>query len=183
MHTPARQSLRLSGGTELSFVTAGAPDAPAVLLLHGFPNSSRSFRGLLPLLAPVARVLAPDLPGFGESEPLPAPSFAAFAAAIGELLERLAVGPRYLYLHDFGAPVALHLAMQAPALVRGLIVQNANAHESGLGPAWAATREHWSQPNAHNTAQATAHLTPDGMRDQYVAGLPAELAARMPAAN
>lgn len=179
MHPLTRRRLRLSGGTELSFITAGEPSKPAVLLLHGFPNSSRMFREVVPELTQVAHVIAPDLPGFGDSEPLPVPSFAALGEAIAELMARLATGPRYVYLHDWGTPVGLYIAMQAPEKVLGLIVQNANAHRTGFGPAWAATQAYWAEPNAENEAAATAHLTYQGTRDQYLANVPAEVAARI----
>jgi pimeloyl-ACP methyl ester carboxylesterase len=150
-----------------------------VVLLHGFPGSARYFRGVIPLLSRVARVIAPDLPGFGESDVLRTPSFAAFGEAIAELLDRLAIGPRFLYVHDFGAPAALHVAMQAPELVRGLVVQNGNVHPTGLGPEWAATRAYWADPSPVNEAAATAHLTLEGTRDQYLAGVPPEVAVRI----
>jgi pimeloyl-ACP methyl ester carboxylesterase len=181
MRAATRRRLRLSGGTELSFVTAGAPTDPAVLLLHGFPSSARAFREVVPALARVAHVIAPDLPGFGESDPLPSPSFAAFGEAVSELLDRLAIGPRHVYLHDFGAPVGLHVAMQAPERVLGLVVQNANAHRTGLGPQWGATMAWWAEPTPEHEAAATAHLTFEGTRDQYLAGVPADVAARIPA--
>jgi pimeloyl-ACP methyl ester carboxylesterase len=181
MRTSTRQRLRLSGGTELSFITAGEVSQPAVLLLHGFPSSARMFREVVPELSQAAYVIAPDLPGFGESDVLPEVSFAAFGQAIAELLHALAIGPRYIYLHDFGAPVGLHIAMQAPEQVLGLIVQNANAHRTGLGPQWAPTMAYWSQPTSDNKAAATQHLTFEGTRDQYLAGLPPEVAARIPA--
>jgi pimeloyl-ACP methyl ester carboxylesterase len=133
MHSATRQRLRLSGGTDLSFITAGEAARLAVLLLHGSPSSARMFREVIPHLSPVAYVIAPDLPGFGESDVLQSPSFPAFGQAISELLERLSIGPRYIYLHDYGVPVGLHIAMQAPERVLGLIVQNANAHRTGLG--------------------------------------------------
>ena len=139
------------------------------------------FRDAVPELAQAAFVIAPDLPGFGESEPLPAVSFPAFGQAISELLDRLAIGPRYIYLHDFGAPVGLHIAMQAPENVLGLIVQNANAHRTGFGPQWAGTLAYWAQPNAENEAAATAHLTLEGTRDQYISGVPPDVAERIPA--
>jgi pimeloyl-ACP methyl ester carboxylesterase len=101
MHAPNRQRLRLSGGTELSFITAGESFTPAVLLLHGTPQSARYFRGIVPELSRVAYVIAPDLPGFGESDVLPTASFSSYGQAISELLDRLAIGPRYIYLHDF----------------------------------------------------------------------------------
>jgi pimeloyl-ACP methyl ester carboxylesterase len=176
-----RQRLRLSGGTELSFITAGDTSQPAVLLLHGTPNSSRMFHQVAPALASqVAHVIAPDLPGHGESDVLPAVSFSAIGQAISELLDRLAIGPRFIYLHDWGAPVGLHIAMQAPERVLGLIVQNANAHRTGWGPGWAATRDYWSHPTRDNEAQATAHLTLEGTRDTYISGVPPDVAGRIP---
>ncbi|MGF6228861.1 pimeloyl-ACP methyl ester carboxylesterase [Inquilinus ginsengisoli] len=181
MHPATRQRLRLSGGTELSFITAGEASRPAVLLLHGFPNAARMFLEVMPELTQAAYVIAPDLPGFGESDVLPAPSFPAFGRAIAELLDRLSVGPRYVYLHDFGAPVGFHIAMQAPEKVLGLIIQNANAHRSGFGPGWAGTLAYWSDPSPENAAAATAHLSFEGIRDQYIAGVPPEVAARIPA--
>jgi pimeloyl-ACP methyl ester carboxylesterase len=181
MHPETRQRLRLSGGTELSFITAGETSKPAVLLLHGFPSSSRTFRDVVPRLSQVAYVIAPDLPGFGESAVLPTPSFPAFGQAISELLERLSIGPRYIYLHDFGAPVGLHIAMQAPEQVLGLIVQNANAHHTGFGPQWAATQAFWADPTPENEAKATSHLTLEGTRDQYIANVPEDVAARISA--
>lgn len=102
MRDPNRQQLRLSGGTELSFITAGEASRPAVLLLHGTPQSARYFRDILPELSRVAYVIAPDLPGFGESDLLPTASFPAYGQAISELLDRLAIGPRYIYVRGTG---------------------------------------------------------------------------------
>jgi pimeloyl-ACP methyl ester carboxylesterase len=173
------RKIRLSSGGEVAVRTAGNASRPALVLLHGFPNSSRMFRDVIVPLSGSVFVVAPDLPGFGASDPPPEPSFDMLASSIEELLPRLGVGRRFLYLHDFGAPVALHLAMHAPELVEGLIIQNANAHRSGFGPQWADTLEFWAAPNAANEQAATAHLTLEGTRDQYVAGVPPEIAARI----
>ena len=178
---PARHRFRLSGGTTLSYLTAGDRAAPALLLLHGFPSSAQTFRHIIPALAERTHVVAPDLPGFGESDVLAAPSFAAFSAAIAELLDHLGIGPRYIYLHDFGAPVGIDIAMRAPRDVLGLIIQNANAHESGFDENWAATRAFWSDPTPQNEAAATSHLTLEGTRNQYVGNVPPDIAARIPA--
>jgi pimeloyl-ACP methyl ester carboxylesterase len=178
-----RQRLRLASGTELSFITAGDAAKPAVLLLHGFPTSAQTFRAVAPELAKVAYVIAPDLPGYGESDVLPKTSFAAFGQAISELLDRLRIESRYIYLHDWGAPAGFHIAMEAPERVLGLIIQNANAHRTGFGPEWAATMAYWSQPNPENEAAATSHLTYEGTRDQYLSGVPPELAARISSAG
>lgn len=175
------ERLRLSGGTELSFVKAGDASKPAILLLHGTPNSARMFREVVPALARSAYVIAPDLPGHGESEALPEVSFSAIGDAISELLDRLDIGPRFIYLHDWGAPVGLQIAMQAPERVLGLIVQNANAHRTGWGPGWAAQLAYWSQPNPKNEAEVTAHLSLEGTRDTYISGVPSDVADRIPA--
>src|SRR5687768_6848172 len=180
MRPATRQRLRLSGGTELSFITAGEASKPAVLLLHGSPSSARMFRDVIPELSQAAHVIAPDLPGFGESDVLPSPSFPALGQAILELLDRLSIGPRYIYLHDYGAPVGLHVALHAPEQVLGLIVQNANAHRTGLGAQWDATQApYWSSPTPENEAAATAHLTFEGTRGTYTLGAPPDLVARM----
>lgn len=181
MHAANRQRFRLSGGTELAFTTAGDRSKPALLLLHGFPSSARTFRDVIPPLSQVAFVIAPDLPGYGESDVLAKVSFAAFGQAITELLEQLEVGPRYIYLHDYGAPVGLQIAMQAPEKVLGLIVQNANAHRSGQHEGWAETQAYWADPGPENEKAATAHLTFEGTREQYVGNVPPEVAARIPA--
>src|SRR5688500_5329279 len=180
MRVATRQRLRLSGGTELSFITGGQASSPAVLLLHGSPSSAHMFRDVIPELSQAAHVIAPDLPGFGESDVVQSPSFAAFGQAVAELLDRLSVGPRHIYLHDYGAPVGLHIAMQAPERVLGLIVQNGNAHRTGLGPQWDATQApYWSQATPENEAAATAHLTFEGTRDTYISGAPPDVVARM----
>lgn len=183
MQPVSPQTLRLAGGTELAFVTAGNPAAPALLLLHGFPSSSRTFRDIIPELAGIAHVIAPDMPGFGASEPLPDTSFHGMAEAVAELLAHLAIGPRYIYLHDFGAPVGLEIAMAEPEKVLGVIVQNANAHHSGQGPGWADTQKFWADPTPENEARATGHLTHEGTRDQYVGGVPDDVTARISPAS
>lgn len=179
MESIPRQRFRLSGGSELSFFTAGQRSGPAVLLTHGFPGSADYFRGIVKELSQVAFIIAPDLPGFGESDVLSIPTFEAFGDAITELLDHLRIGPRYLYVHDFGAPPALRIAMRAPEQVLGLIVQNGNAHRSGLGSQWDPVFDYWSHPNATNEAAATAHLTLEGVRNGYLGGMPEDVAARI----
>jgi pimeloyl-ACP methyl ester carboxylesterase len=181
MRPATRQRLRLSGGTQLCFIRAGDASKPAVLLLHGFPNSSRMFRDVVPELSQEAHVIAPDLPGSGDSDVLPEVSFPAFGQAIAELLDRLAIGPLFIYLHDWGAPVGFHIAMQAPERVLGLIIQNANAHRTGFGPMWETPMRYWADPTPENEKAATSHLTLEFTREQYVSGVPPEVAARIPA--
>lgn len=175
----ARSSLKLSGGTRLAYVTAGDNDRPAVLLIHGLPSSADTFRDILAPLAEVAYVIVPDLPGFGESDVLPTMTFDAQAAAVTELIDHLKVRERCIYLHDYGAPVGFRIAMDHPERVRGLIVQNANAHRTGFGPQWRETLAFYSHPDASNEAASTAHLTFEGTRDQYLAGVPAEYVGKI----
>src|SRR5690606_12087467 len=93
-------------GTELAVQLAGDRGNPPLLLVHGFPASSKSFRNIIEPLARDCFVIAPDLPGYGESPPLDAPSFARFADLLDGLLQRLAAGSCHLYLHDYGAAAA-----------------------------------------------------------------------------
>jgi pimeloyl-ACP methyl ester carboxylesterase len=137
------------------------------------------FRDVVTELSSVAHVIAPDLPGFGASEPLPEPSFPAIGRAISELLDQLSIGDRYIYLHDYGAPVGFHIALQAPERVAGLIIQNGNAHQTGLGPPWDETRAYWSKPTPASEAAATAHLTFEGTRATYTSGAPPDVVERM----
>lgn len=179
MRSATSRTMTLANGRKLAFILAGDEAKPALLLIHGFPSSSRTFRDVIPALAELAYVVAPDMPGFGESDVAPVPSFGAAAEGVRELLAHLSIGPRIIYLHDFGVPVGLELAMAEPDLVLGLIVQNANAHHSGFGPQWKATKSFWSNPTKQNEDQATAHLTREGTRDQYVAEVPDDIVARI----
>ena len=179
MNAPAGVERFEVDGTKIAVRLAGDPKKPALLLIHGFPSSSETFRNVIGTLATQCFVIAPDLPGFGNSPPIEQPSFSRFADLMQALLARLSVVSFHLYLHDYGAAVALHLATRAPQGIRSLIVQNANAHESGIGPQWAATKTYWSDPTPEHEAAATAHLTFDGVRDQYVSGVPSEIAQRI----
>lgn len=165
--------------TTLATALAGDPASPAIVLIHGFPSSSAMFRRVLAPLAEHCFVVAPDLPGFGASEPIDEPTFAAYADIVEQLLDEIGVEAMHLYLHDFGAAVGFYLATRTPRRIRSLIVQNANAHESGMGTGWEATRRYWAEPTPERAAAATAHLTYEGTRDQYVAGAPAEIARRI----
>jgi pimeloyl-ACP methyl ester carboxylesterase len=164
---------------KLAVRLSGSRDKPALLLIHGFPSSAESFRNVIDTLSRDCFVIAPDLPGFGHSEPIAQPSFARFAKAIETLLSKLGVESFHIYLHDYGAAVGFYLATRAPQKIRSLIIQNANAHASGMGPQWSATQAYWSDPTAKREVEATAHLTFDGVRDQYIGGVPPDIAQRI----
>lgn len=180
MHTTDTELARFEvGGTQLAVRLAGDRGKPALLLIHGLPNSSGYFRNVIGPLARDCFVIAPDLPGFGGSDPIDLPSFSRFADVVDGLLARLGAGTIHLYLHDFGAAVGLHLATRAPHRIRSLIIQNANVHESGMGPQWSATRAYWDDPSPEREAEVTAFLTLEGTRNQYVGGVPRDIAERI----
>jgi pimeloyl-ACP methyl ester carboxylesterase len=104
MKSPTRETFILSSGGKLSYLTAGDRTDAAILLIHGFPSSSQTFRDVIPVLSEVGFVVAPDMPGFGQSDVLERPSFDAVAQALEELLVALGIGDRFVYLHDFGTP-------------------------------------------------------------------------------
>ncbi|MDP9422607.1 MAG: alpha/beta hydrolase [Pseudomonadota bacterium] len=163
------------GELDIFYREAGRPDAPALLLLHGFPSSSHMFRNLIPTLADRFRLIAPDYPGFGFSQFPPQDSFAygfeAYADLIADFLDVLNVNRFGLYIQDYGAPVGLRLALKRPDAVTFLIVQNGNAYEEGLSPGWAPLKAYWREPTAVNRDKLRGWLGADGTRLQYVAGL------------
>jgi len=172
-------------GNRVFYREAGTADSPLTLvLLHGFPSSSHMFRHIIePLADTGVRVLAPDLPGFGLSS-LPEPgekyTFAWLADIIERFLARLGVTDKVLYLHDYGAPVGYHLATRSPSTVRGLIVQNGNAHEVGLNSNWDASRDYWAEPTEENKSRIESWLNYEGTKRQYLWDLPERLAERIP---
>lgn len=140
-------------GVTLFYREAGPKDAPTVVLLHGFPSSSRMWNRLIPLLADRYHLIAPDYPGFGRSE-APSPdryayTFDHLAATTAALLRQLGVRHYTLFMQDYGGPVGLRMAMAAPEQVEALIVQNANAYHEGLGPKWADIASYWADPDRH----------------------------------
>src|ERR1700723_822131 len=132
----------------------GDPQAPAVLLLHGFPTSSHMFRNLIPQLAGQYHVVAPDLPGFGFSD---APDHQSFsytfdhlAEVMGEFIEQIGLTKFVVYIFDYGAPVGLRLALKYPDRIAGIITQNGNAYEEGLSDGWAPVHAYWKNPTQEN---------------------------------
>jgi len=162
-------------GLNIAYREAGPADAPAILLLHGFPSSSRMFRNLIPRLADRYHVIAPDYPGFGASDvPDPARfevSFAHYAKVIDQLTAQLGVADYALYVQDYGAPIGYRLALAHPERVTALVVQNGNAYEAGLSPFWNPIRAYWRDATPANREALRAGLTPAATRAQYVDGV------------
>jgi len=163
------------GGIGIFYRDAGPRDAPVIVLLHGYPSSSRMFAGLIPLLAPFYRVIAPDYPGFGNSDaPTPAQfsyRFDNLARTIGALLEQLGIESYVLYLQDYGGPIGFRIMQEHPDRVRGLVIQNANAYADGLGEKWTGIARFWEDPVGHG-GQVDAFTSLEGARQRHIAGSP-----------
>lgn len=140
-------------GIRIFYREAGPADAPVILLLHGFPSSSRMFAGLMPLLADKYRLIAPDYPGFGHSDAPDPRAFAYTFDHLAEVIDRFTAAlelRRYvLFMQDYGGPVGFCLALAHPERVQALLIQNAVAHEQGLGPLWGARRAFWRDRASH----------------------------------
>lgn len=163
-------------GVRIFYRAAGDPDAPVILLLHGFPASSFMFRELIPRLADRYRVIAPDLPGFGFTD-VPQErnykyTFDSLARSIGAFVDALGLQRYALYIFDYGAPTGFRLAMAHPDRVTAIVSQNGNAYEEGLGDSWAPIRKYWAEPTAENRETIRKNiLTLDGTRWQYTHGV------------
>jgi pimeloyl-ACP methyl ester carboxylesterase len=140
-------------GVGVFYREAGPKEAPTIVLLHGFPSSSREFDTLIPLLAIRYHLIAPDFPGFGQSDAPPSSSytytFDNLAQTTNALLQLLEIDRCTFFLHDYGGPVGFRMFVAHPERVQALIIQNANVYTEGLGAKWAAIAQYWSDPKAH----------------------------------
>jgi pimeloyl-ACP methyl ester carboxylesterase len=162
-------------GLNVFYREAGPRDAPVVLLLHGFPTSSHMFRNLIPALADRYRVIAPDYPGFGQSD-MPdrdkfAYTFDNLAKIVDGLLDQLGVTSFTMYVMDYGAPVGWRLALKRPERVTGLIVQNGNAYEEGLTDFWGPIRAYWVDNSEAHRKALSSLLTLEATKFQYTDGV------------
>ena len=164
-----------AGGLEIFYRETGPPDAPVVLLLHGFPSSSRMFRNLIPKLAERYRVIAPDYPAFGHSS---TPDRAQFvysfdhvAEIINAFLDALGIKQFAMYVMDFGAPVGYRLVLNYGKRLTGIIAQNAPHSEIGTLPWWATLAAYWKNGSTEHREAARSYLTEDAIKGQYLVGV------------
>jgi pimeloyl-ACP methyl ester carboxylesterase len=158
-------------GNEIFYREGGDPGAATLLLLHGFPSSSAQYEQLMGHLAGGYHVIAPDYPGFGQSPPLKGTTtFDRVADLIEAFTEAKELDRFSLYMFDFGAPVGFRLATRHPERVQGLVLQNGNAYEIGLGPGMQALAPYWRDRPAHEPA-IRGFLTLAVTRSQYVDGV------------
>ncbi|MGI6246949.1 MAG: alpha/beta fold hydrolase [Pseudochelatococcus sp.] len=177
---PTRYKFRQVGEVDVFYREAGPADAPVILLLHGFPTASHMFRDLIPLLADRYRVIAPDLPGFGQTRAPPRGtfdySFDRLADVIEGFTEALSLDRYALYIFDYGAPVGLRLAMRHPERVSAIISQNGNAYVEGFSDEWGAWEAYWREPSEANREACRPSLSSDTIRNwQYGTGAEPEL--------
>ncbi len=163
-------------GLSVFYREAGPKDAPTILLLHGLPSSSRMFEQLLTRLAGQFHMVAPDYPGFGHSD-APTPkefsyTFDNIAKVMAHFTEALKLNKYTLYMQDYGGPVGFRMALAHPDRIEALIVQDAVAHNEGLGANWKARRAFWADRAANEAALRKNLLSLETTRTRHVGSDP-----------
>ncbi len=162
-------------GVEIFYREAGSKDSPTILLLHGYPTSSHMFRNLIKDLSVSYHLLAPDYPGYGNSEQPPMDefdyTFDNMAVIIEGFLEKLDVKKYSIYLMDYGAPIGFRIAAKYPERVEALIIQNGNAYDEGLLEFWDPIKKYWNDKTEENGKALEGFHSLDGLKWQYTHGV------------
>jgi pimeloyl-ACP methyl ester carboxylesterase len=162
-------------GLKVFYREAGRAAAPALLLLHGFPSAGHMFRELIPALSDRFRIVAPDLPGFGQSDMPPRDKFSYTFDKLAEVIERftevIGLARFAIYVFDYGAPTGFRLAMRHPERIAAIISQNGNAYEEGLSDGWNPIRAYWQNSSEVNRSALRSFLLPETTIWQYTQGV------------
>jgi pimeloyl-ACP methyl ester carboxylesterase len=160
-------------GFKIFYREAGEAGAPKLLLLHGFPTAGHMFRDLIPHLADRFHIIAPDLPGFGNSDmPGRGYTFERIAEKIDRFTETVGFDRYAVYVFDYGAPTGFRLAVRHPDRITAIISQNGNAYEEGLSEGWTPIRAYWQDASPANREALRAFLKPETTVWQYTHGVP-----------
>jgi pimeloyl-ACP methyl ester carboxylesterase len=169
--------------TEIFYREAGPPDAPVVLLPHGYPSSSFQYRGFMPALGDRWRLISPDYPGFGYSGTPDSARFSYTFDGYATFLARFAKAidlTRYaIYLHDYGSQFGLRLAMAEPDRVAALILQNGDIYEDEHGPKYRPLKEYWSNPTPEGRERLGEAVSEEGFRDEFIGEIPDRMVERV----
>lgn len=163
-----------ANGCTVFYREVGDAAKPTILLLHGFPSASHMFRELMADLAGDYHLVAPDMPGFGETvypDRFPH-TFDALSRTVEAFTDALGLKRYALYIFDYGAPVGLRLAMWHPERVTAIVSQNGNMYDEGLGAKWAARKEYWKNPTPELRAKFASAYALDTIIGQYTFGTP-----------
>ena len=172
---PILHKFVLIDGVKMFYRECGPCEAPVILLLHGFPSSSRMFLNLFPLLSSRYRLIAPDYPGFGHSDTLPPEKFKYtfdhLSACIEHFLSKINVNRYTLYLQDYGGPIGFRIATSHPERVTALIIQNAVIHIEGLSDSWTIRKAFWEDRVSLEEKMREALLSREAAQQRHLAGV------------
>jgi pimeloyl-ACP methyl ester carboxylesterase len=163
-------------GLKIFYREAGARGARVLLLLHGFPTAGHMFRDLIPLLSDRYHVIAPDLPGFGQSDMPPRTTFTYSFDNVANVIDRFTritgLSRFALYVFDYGAPTGFRIAVKHPDRITAIISQSGNAYEEGLSEGWNPIRAYWEDASPSKRDVLRSFLKPEATLWQYTHGVP-----------
>lgn len=161
-------------GIKVFYRESGDKRNPTMVLFHGFPSASHMFRDLMPMLEDRFHLIAPDYPGFGQSESPAREGFAYTFDHLSEVmdafLEKLGVRRFFMYVFDYGAPIGFRIAVRHPERILGIVSQNGNVYEDGLGKKWEARAEYWKNPTSELREQYKSAFARETVIGQYTFG-------------